>query len=275
MGRWVSHVFSHPPTHPPTYSNPSPAEEEEKEEEEEEEEEAWADGYVLSHPPTYLCVLQQLIRTAVFSSIHPIPFFFSLSTHPPTHPPTETQQVDGAGSKTQWQSLLNRLKKDGLLPCVVFNFSKKKCEECADYLGGEDLNAAKEKSQVSPPTHPPTHLLHQLIHFTVVSSSIYPPTHPPTQVHIFATSAIKRLQAKDQKLPQVPTHPPTHPPTHYLQYLLYTTFSSTHPPRSFKPPPPPPPPPPTHPPTHPFRSFVSSTSASAASGCTTADSSPS
>ena len=56
--------------------------------------------------------------------------------------------MDGAGSKTQWQSLVNRLKKEGLLPCVVFNFSKKKCEECADYLGGEDLNAARERSQV-------------------------------------------------------------------------------------------------------------------------------
>lgn len=58
--------------------------------------------------------------------------------------------MDGAGSKTQWQSLLNRLKKEALLPSVVFNFSKKKCEECADYLGSEDLNAAKEKSQVEP-----------------------------------------------------------------------------------------------------------------------------
>ena len=74
-----------------------------------------------------------------------------------------------AGSRTQWQGLVNRLKKDGLLPCVVFNFSKKKCEECADFLRSEDLNAARERSAV----------------------------------HVFATGAIKRLQEKDRKLPQV------------------------------------------------------------------------
>lgn len=31
---------------------------------------------------------------------------------------------------------------------MVFSFSKKKCEECADFLKSEDLNSAKEKSQV-------------------------------------------------------------------------------------------------------------------------------
>lgn len=77
--------------------------------------------------------------------------------------------ANAAGSRTQWQGLLNRLKKDGLLPCVVFNFSKKKCEECADFLGSEDLNSARERSAV----------------------------------HVFATGAVKRLQEKDRKLPQV------------------------------------------------------------------------
>lgn len=77
--------------------------------------------------------------------------------------------ANAAGSRTQWQGLVNRLKKDGLLPCVVFNFSKKKCEECADFLASEDLNSAKERSAV----------------------------------HLFAAGAIKRLQEKDRKLPQV------------------------------------------------------------------------
>lgn len=54
-------------------------------------------------------------------------------------------RVSGLGP---WQCLLNKLKKDSLLPGVVFSFSKKKCEECADFLRGEDLNSAKEKSQV-------------------------------------------------------------------------------------------------------------------------------
>lgn len=53
-----------------------------------------------------------------------------------------------AGARSQWQHLVNKLKKDSLLPAVVFSFSKKRCEECADYLTGDDLNDKREKSQV-------------------------------------------------------------------------------------------------------------------------------
>jgi len=53
-----------------------------------------------------------------------------------------------AGQRTQWQHLINKLKKESLLPTVVFSFSKRRCEECADYLRSDDLNDKKEKSQV-------------------------------------------------------------------------------------------------------------------------------
>jgi superfamily II RNA helicase len=36
----------------------------------------------------------------------------------------------------------------GLLPAVIFCFSKKKCEEIADHLKGQDLLTAKEKATV-------------------------------------------------------------------------------------------------------------------------------
>ena len=37
---------------------------------------------------------------------------------------------------------------DSLLPAVIFSFSKKKCEEIADFLKGQDLLNAKEKGEV-------------------------------------------------------------------------------------------------------------------------------
>ena len=38
--------------------------------------------------------------------------------------------------------------EQGLLPVVVFSFSKKKCEEIAEHLSGQDLLTGKEKGQV-------------------------------------------------------------------------------------------------------------------------------
>jgi antiviral helicase SKI2 len=35
----------------------------------------------------------------------------------------------------------------GLLPVVIFSFSKKKCEEIADFLSGQDLLTSNEKSE--------------------------------------------------------------------------------------------------------------------------------
>lgn len=43
---------------------------------------------------------------------------------------------------------LENEEQSGLLPVVVFSFSKKKCEEIADYLSGQDLLTAREKGQV-------------------------------------------------------------------------------------------------------------------------------
>jgi hypothetical protein len=136
--------------------------------------------------------------------------------------------------------------------------------------------------------------LSSCIHFYTF---IHKHTHTHTQVHLFATTAIKRLQEKDQKLPQVRSHthtqihtsiylPHTHTHTHtkqvlrildlcrrgigvhhggFLLPLLKTNphpplFTHTHPPL----------PPPTH-----NRSSASSTSAGVALVSTTEGSSPS
>jgi superfamily II DNA/RNA helicase len=52
--------------------------------------------------------------------------------------------------KPQWTGLLRHLEREQLLPCVVFHFSKKKCEEVADALGANTLLlSADERRQVS------------------------------------------------------------------------------------------------------------------------------
>ncbi|CAN0470424.1 unnamed protein product, partial [Ectocarpus sp. 12 AP-2014] len=71
--------------------------------------------------------------------------------------------------RAQWQSLIKKLEKDGLLPVVVFSFSKKKCQECAEGLSSVTLTTAKEKSEI----------------------------------HLFCATAVKRLQDQDAQLPQV------------------------------------------------------------------------
>lgn len=118
------------------------------------------------------------------------------------------------------QCLLNKLKKDSLLPGVVFSFSKKKCEECADFLRGEDLNSAKEKSQVRGHRsghkrlgHTKKDRLEKKDRSTRLSAPLDRRVCPwirlsasvlcVAQVHLFSSSAIKRLQDKDQQLPQV------------------------------------------------------------------------
>ena len=37
---------------------------------------------------------------------------------------------------------------DSLLPVVVFNFSKKKCDEAADFLSSQDFITGAEKAEV-------------------------------------------------------------------------------------------------------------------------------
>ena len=45
-------------------------------------------------------------------------------------------------------SLVSMLDKQGLRPCVVFTFSKKRCESNADSLMSLDLTSSAEKSEV-------------------------------------------------------------------------------------------------------------------------------
>lgn len=51
-------------------------------------------------------------------------------------------------SKKTWPDIVNYLKSKDLLPAVVFVFSKKRCEEYADWLEGVNFCNGKEKSQI-------------------------------------------------------------------------------------------------------------------------------
>lgn len=51
-------------------------------------------------------------------------------------------------SKKTWPDVINHLKSKDLLPAVVFVFSKKRCEEYADWLEGINFCNGKEKSQI-------------------------------------------------------------------------------------------------------------------------------
>eukprot|EP00727_Mastigamoeba_balamuthi_P013488 m51a1_g8762 putative helicase ski2w (1240) ;mRNA; f:131606-136281 len=76
----------------------------------------------------------------------------------------------GAQSRTHWTKFAAYLKKQALVPVVVFVFSKKRCEECAYGLSGVDMTAdAKEKSDI----------------------------------HHFIEASISRLKEADRKLPQI------------------------------------------------------------------------
>ena len=50
---------------------------------------------------------------------------------PPKH---QTKPGQQQGSKQDWISLARFLEREGLMPTVVFSFSKKKCEEIANML---------------------------------------------------------------------------------------------------------------------------------------------
>ena len=71
--------------------------------------------------------------------------------------------------KNLYVHLVGHLKKKGLLPVVVFTFSKKKCEENAGTLTNLDLCTSVEKSEV----------------------------------HVAIEKAVARLKASDRKLPQI------------------------------------------------------------------------
>lgn len=73
------------------------------------------------------------------------------------------------GNKQNWSSLVRFLEREELMPCVVFSFSKKKCEEIAGMLSSLSLNTAAESAAV----------------------------------HTFSRQAISRLSPIDSALPQV------------------------------------------------------------------------
>lgn len=74
----------------------------------------------------------------------------------------------GAGKKT-WPDLINYLKAKELLPAVVFVFSKKRCEEYADWLEGINFCNGKERSSI----------------------------------HMFIENSVTRLKKDDRELPQI------------------------------------------------------------------------
>ena len=75
----------------------------------------------------------------------------------------------GGPNKKTWSEVVNYLRGNDLLPAVFFVFSKKRCEEYADWLEGIDFCSNKEKSQV----------------------------------HMFVENSITRLKKEDRELPQI------------------------------------------------------------------------
>ena len=55
-------------------------------------------------------------------------------------------EYEGAHTRADEDEI--EIGSDGLLPVVIFSFSKKKCEEVADYFRGQDLLSAREKGDV-------------------------------------------------------------------------------------------------------------------------------
>ncbi|KAL3231415.1 Antiviral helicase SKI2 [Nakaseomyces bracarensis] len=72
-------------------------------------------------------------------------------------------------NKKTWSNLIDYLRKKELLPMVVFVFSKKRCEEYADWLEGVNFCNSKERSQI----------------------------------HMFIEKSITRLRKEDRELPQI------------------------------------------------------------------------
>lgn len=74
-----------------------------------------------------------------------------------------------APNKKTWPNLVNYLKSHDLLPAVIFVFSKKRCEEYADWLEGVNFCGNKQRSQI----------------------------------HMFVEKSITRLKKEDRDLPQI------------------------------------------------------------------------
>ena len=78
-------------------------------------------------------------------------------------------RTSAAQDRNLWVHLVSQLRKDGLLPCCIFVFSKKRCEENADSLSNQDFCTAAEKSAI----------------------------------HIIIEQSITRLKPEDRILPQI------------------------------------------------------------------------
>ena len=78
-------------------------------------------------------------------------------------------RTTAAQDKTIWVQLVQYLRKEELLPCSIFVFSKKRCEENADALSNLDFCTASEKSAI----------------------------------HMILEKSLARLKADDKQLPQI------------------------------------------------------------------------
>lgn len=78
-------------------------------------------------------------------------------------------RTTAAQDRTIWVNLVQTLRKDDLLPCCIFVFSKKRCEENADSLSNQDFCNATEKSAI----------------------------------HMILERSLARLKAEDRQLPQI------------------------------------------------------------------------
>jgi antiviral helicase SKI2 len=74
-----------------------------------------------------------------------------------------------AQDRNIWVHLVSQLRKENLLPCCIFVFSKKRCEENADSLSNQDFCTAAEKSAI----------------------------------HMIIEKSIARLKSEDRVLPQI------------------------------------------------------------------------
>jgi len=74
-----------------------------------------------------------------------------MQNNAPVYAPVSIHFVISPRALGRYVALVRMLKERELHPCVIFTFSKKRCEQNADALGSLDLTTAEEKSQVGTP----------------------------------------------------------------------------------------------------------------------------
>jgi len=84
-------------------------------------------------------------------------------------PQYKTAEMKLKSERSQWGSLIEKFKKQSLLPMVAFCFSKRRCDALADSLRSLDLTSGSEKSEI----------------------------------HLFCDKAFSRLHSSDRNLPQL------------------------------------------------------------------------